>query len=299
MITLTFVVDDINTVMLVYNQIQVRRSELETGPFVTVSGVGPITLISDQSSYELIDNTGTSSDWYISRYYSTVTQAYSSWSDPVLGSPGDLFYNPLYPDEISYGTSEQLVINRIRRLIGDPLGLRREYGEEAASSIHFDNKTYEFDEKGWPVSVTMGGTTYNNSNNPTVNGYRYLRFNEDISTITTISGVDYGVDIWYYSFRNSDRQILEAYDTCPPPAGLTTSTATSEAYMIQTAIELLYQELWEDSTENGALVRDEGSVYDPTSGIESRRKLIDNLQARLDELVKTLLLGGIEGVLLD
>jgi len=299
MITLTFSVDDISTVIQVYNRIQVQRATLETGPFTTVSGLGPITLLSDTSSYQLIDDTGTPTYWYISRYYSTSTGSTSSWSEPVLGSAGDLFYNPLYPVEISFGTSERLVIERIRRLIGDPLGLRREYGESAASSIHFDNKTYEFDELGWPVSVTMGGTSYNNSTNPTVNGYRYLRFTEDISTITTISGVEFGIDIWYYCFRHSDRQILEAYDTCPPPAGLSAVTATSESYMLQCAIELVQQELWEDATENGADIRDEGSAYSPGDGLEIRRKLLDNLQKRLDDLVKILVLGGISGILID
>jgi hypothetical protein len=58
--------------------------------------------------------------------------------------------------------------------------------------------------------VNMGGIPYTSTDNPSVNGYRFLRFQNyiDITDITTVwSGCDYdtythGVDIWYYTFRN-------------------------------------------------------------------------------------------------
>lgn len=301
MITLTFTVDDINTVLQVYNRIQVARSSTETGTYTVVSGTGfPITLLSSVSSYEVTDTTGEATDWYKSRYYSTSTLTYSSWSDPVLGSTGDLFYNPLYPEEVSYGTAEKLVINRIRRLIGDPVGLRRDSGTEAASAIHFDNRTFELDEKGWPVSVYMGGMPFNSSkHNPSVNGYRYLRFSQDIDDTTWSGCTEYGADIWYYTFRHSDREIMYAYDTCPIPTGLTTANVTSEAYMLKTAYELLYSEFWEDTGEDGAVITDEGTRYDPSPGLDNRRQLLDRLKKRLDELVQSLTLTGITGVLID
>lgn len=307
MIALTFTVDNIHTVITVgYTNIEVQRGS-DPDNLTTFSGIGvaelspyPITLVDGTTIYRTTDTTGLATDWYRSRYSSTTTSGLvSGWSDPVLGEPGDIYYDPLYPPEISYGTADQLIIDRIRRLIGDPIGLRREYGEEAASSIHFDNKTYELDEKGWPADVRMKGEAMNSSTDPTINGYRYLKFDEDIS-ITTWSGcVEHGVDIWYYTFRWSDREIMEAYDNCPPPVGLTTTTATSEAYMLQTAIELLYSELWLDATEDGAMVKDEGSTYDPNDGQETRRKMLAGLQKRLDDLVKYLALGGITGVLID
>lgn len=309
MISLSFTVDDVNTVRLIYNQIQVARSDQRDipvalteygGDYTVVSGTGfPINLQPGTTQYRATDPFGTATSWYISRYINSANGSYSGWSDPVLGEPGDLFYNPLFPPEIAYGTADQLIIDRIRRLIGDPLGLRREYGEEASSSIHPDGKTYELDERGWPVSVTMNGVSMNDSTDPTINGYRYLRFDEDISTTTWSGGVEYGVDIWYYTFRHSDREIMEAYDNCPPPPGLTTTTANSEAYMLQTAITLLYAELWEDSTEDGAKLADEGSRYDPSPGLETKRKLLDGLQKRLDDLVNALVLGGITGVRID
>jgi hypothetical protein len=303
MIRLSFVVDNISTVLQVYNQIRIQRGDAVGGPFTTVSGLGPIDLSSGQTNYIVIDGDGTASNWYQSQYYSTVTYSESSWSDPVLGDVGDLFYNPLFPDEVSYGTSQKLVIDRIRKLIGDPLDINREYGEDAISSIHADGKTYELDEKGWPVSIFMNGQSYNDSTNPTVNGYRYLIFNEFIDTTSVVcsgtKAIEYGVDIWYYTFRWSDRQILEAYDTCPPPPGLTLTTANSEAYMLYTAITLLGSEHWHDAIEDGAVIRDEGSVYDPSKGFDFRKSLIDDLNKKLDAVIKSLILGGISGVLLD
>ena len=296
MIHLSFQVENITSVLQVYNQIQVQSSSTETGIFTEVSGMGfPIVLISGQTLYEVDDAAGISSTWYRSRYYSTVSpyQA-SSWSDPILGSVGELCYNPTYPDEVAYGTSDQLVINRIRRLCGDPVGLRREYNEK--DNIHEGGKVYELDEKGWPCSINIGDVTYNASSNPTINGYRYLKFSGDI---TTLSGIDLNTDIFYYTFRHSNREIMEAYDTCPPSQGLTTITANSESYMIQTAIELLVQELWEDTTEDGAAVKDDVSTYNPEGGQKIRNDLIDKLQKRLDNLVDTLILGGISGVRVD
>ena len=303
MIRLSFIVDNINTVMLVYNQIRIQRGIAEAGPFTTVSGLGPISLISGQSDYSVIDTAGTASSWYISQYYSTSTTSESSWSEPVLGDTGDLFYNPLYPDEVNYGTAQKLVIDRIRLLIGDPIGLNREYGEEAASSIHSDGKTYELDEKGWPVSIFMNGDSYNSSSDPTVNGYRYLMFDDFIDvTNVACSGtrtVEQGVDIWYYTFRWSDRQIVEAYNTCPVPPGLTITNANAESYMLYTAINLVGSENWHDSIEDGAVIRDEGSSYDPNSGFLFRKALLDDLNKKLNDVVKSLILGGISGVLLD
>lgn len=295
MIYLMFYVENIASVIQVYNQIQVQSSASETGTFATVSGANfPINLVAGQTIYNATDIDGTSTTWYKSRYYHSGTEAVSSWSDPVLGEEGMICKDPTFPVEVSYGTSDQLVIDRIRRLVGDPVGLKREFDE--SDNIHLDGKIYEFEEKGWPCSININGTTYTSTSNPTVNGYKYLKFSEDI---TTLSGVDLEVDVFYYTFRNSDREIYETYNTCPPPAGLTTSTCTSEIYMLVTAIDLLNQETWEDLIENGLIVTDEASRVDPSPGLRGRDTMLERLQKRLDDLVKRLLLSGISGVLLD
>jgi len=295
MIHLSFQVENITSVLLVYNHIQVQSSDTETGVFTFVSGVGfPIILITGQTAYTADDSNGVSSTWYRSRYYNSQTTVESAWSDPILGSVGELCYSPTYPDEVAYGTSDKLIIDRIRRLCGDPVGLKREYNEK--DNIHEGGLVYQLDEKGWPCSVNVGDVTYNASSNPAVNGYQYLKFSQDI---TTLSGVDLDINIFYYAFRNSDREIMEAYNNCPAPQGLTTTTANAESYMLQVAIDILMRELWEDSTEDGASIKDDVSSYDPKGGQTIRNGLIDKLQKRLDNLVKTLILGGISGVRVD
>ena len=333
MISLTITIDDLTEAMSIFDYVQIRRytgtgtpgtpvtNEVALTDYATISGtdtisnrsgVSDVLLTTGVSQYYLTDLTGHADDWYISRYYSTSNGSASGWSDPILGEPGDLYYNPQFPPEISYGSTDQLIIDRIRIYIGDPLGLRHEYGEEALSSIHPDGKTYEMDETGWPAYITMGGVQYTSTDNPSVNGYRFLKFQHFIDDVcyscTTYSGacgedvvkeVVNGVDIWYYTFRLSDRQIMEAYDTCPPPSPLTKATANSEVYMVQTSIDLLRGELWEDSVEDGAIIRDEGSHYDPSPGLEVRRRLLADLVKRRDDLIKALQLTGITGVRVD
>jgi len=337
MISLSFTVDNIGTVVSLFDRIQIRRynnpvdtpdtpvtdtmastyySTVASGVDTIVcstgsqrSGVSDIELCTSYSQYYFTDPDGNHYDWYISRYYNSTDGSTSGWSDPVLGESGDIFYDPVYPAEIEYGSEDEAIIDRIRRYIGDPKGLRREYGEDAASSIHLDGKTYEMDEKGWPAYVTMAGHSYTSTSNPSVNGYRFLRFQNYIDITTTITGSystpcdpDYytvGVDIWYYTFRHSDRQIMDAYDNCPIPAGLNSSTVTVEAYVLQTAINLLLQENWEEAFEDGAVVTDETTRYDPSPGLSARKDLLDFLKKKLDELVKHLALRGIEGVLID
>ncbi len=319
-IRLSIAVGNIDQVMQVYDRIECRRADDETMTdpiMLTDLGLvnnnnSYIVLEANTSYYYGVDNgesrggytpydPGTSDNWYQSRYYnSTLSGVYSGWSDPVRGEGADLFYDPCYPPEISMTDEERLTVNEIRRLIGDPVDLNREYGEEAASSIHPDGMTYELDEKGWPTCVTMGGIQYTTTANPTINGYRYLMFENCINVTEVIcSGTcdnTRGVDIWYYTFRHSDRQILEAYNECPPPPPLTSANATNQAYILYTAKRLLQQENWHDAIEDGALIKDEGSHYDPTPGFDFRKKLLDELDDELDKTVNALVLTGIEGV---
>jgi len=330
MIGLTFSVQNIEQVMQVYDQIQVIRYDAVTinSPdtpvgdiislvgWVAVSGTVdypvPISLVTGQDFYQSYDPIGEATDWFSSRYYDTLTGSYSAWSAPILGADGDLYYDPVYPPEIEYNTENKAIIKRIRTYIGDPLGLNREHGEAAQSNISPDGKTYKLDQKGWPVYITMGGHSFTDLANPSVNGYKYLKFQSVIDEICTgcaqienicgeeeIRQYDQGVDIWYYTFRFSDRQIMETYDSCPPPPGLTSTTATSQAYMYQTAIDLINKELLEDAVEDGAAIRDEGSSYNPEGGLKIRKDLLDGLNKQLDDVVNSLMLKGITGVLVD
>jgi len=317
---LYFEVPNVDTLLEIYDQMQVIRyigyssnpsipvgepSSLDN--WVLVTGYSPYTspidLSSSSSTYYVYDDEVDGNDviWYSSRYInsSDPEDINSGWSPPILSSSQGIYYNPLYPSEMETAGEDKLVIDRIRTLIGDPIGIRRDNGEEYEVNIHPDGTVYELEEKGWPVLVTMCGIQYNSIVNPTVNGYKYLKFNNDISNFTTVSGVDYNVDIWYYTFRYSDREILEAYDKTPPPFGLTSTTATSETYILATAIDLVRSELFLDSTESGAEVQDNTTSYNPSTGLNNKRQLLNDLKDQLNKAVTSLKLKGIEGVRID
>lgn len=317
MINLTITVDNINTVLNVFDIIEIQRytgtgipdTPVAITDYTTVSGIDQvsdnynvsyISLLPIYTQYYFTDPDGSADSWYTSRYFNTTTSGNSAWSDPIQGEAGDLYYDPLYPPEVSYGTSDQQVIDRIRLYTGDPIGLEREFGPEAASSIHPDGRVYQLDEKGWPASINMYNTQYNSTDDPSINGYKFLRFKEAIDTdITTISGIEYSVDIWYYTFRWSDREIMESYDGCIPPTPLTSTNCTSEIYMLQTAYDLLFSESWEALTEDGSLIRDEGSTYNPEPGLKLRDEMLNKLRKRIDDAAKSVRLLGIGGVLID
>ena len=330
MICITFYVDNIKTVLQAYDQIQCVRyiaysldqPDTPVGTIASltdwavVSGTEsfpfPIQLEAGTTVYLGYDPIGVATDWYSSRYYDSSSGSYSAWSTPVLGSEGDFYNYPVYTEEVSISDEDQDIIDKIRIYIGDPKGIRREFGEDALASLHPDYKTFQLAEKGWPIYITMGGIGFTSSSNPAVNGYKYLRFQEPVDDICytcweneNLCGEDStklltkGIDIWYYSFRNSDKEILAAYDSCYPPVGLTTTTATTQAYVLQTAIDILTRELFEDATEDGARVGDDRTSYDPESGLAIRKGLLDSLKNDLNDLIKSLKMTGIQGVLLD
>jgi len=318
MINITITIENISNILTIYDKIQLLRytgdgvpsTPLNLSEFGTIlegvdqisnrTNVSDIFLTSSYAQYYFIDLTGSKTDWYISRYINDALNTFSSWSSPLQGEVGNFYYNPLYPYEVSYSNSDKLIINRIRLLIGDPVGLSRLHGQEALAHLHPDKQVFELEERGWPYSVNMFNTQYTSTSNPTVNGYKYLRFSTPLDTsITTVSGIDTSVDIWYHTFRNSDKQIMNFYDNCYPPTPLTISNCTPDIYMMQTAYDILNSETWEAVSEDGVLITDNRDTYDPTPGLQLREKLLARLKASLEAAIKALRLSGIGGIRID
>ena len=55
--------------------------------------------------------------------------------------------------------------------------------------------------------------------------------------------------------------------------------------MLYTAITLLGSENWHDAIEDGAVVRDVGSLYDPSAGFDFRKTLLDDLNKIADVII--------------
>jgi hypothetical protein len=317
MFTITSVVRNIDRVLTLYSTLEFKKYTgtgvppltIDLSNYTTISGsdlissrdgVSDIYLLSRYDQYYLTDPNGLPENWYISRYTDLNKTTFSAWSIPTQGSSGDLLYNPIYPSEIEYTTADKQVIRYIRSLIGDPIRLVRDFGEEYTSYLQADNKVYILDSSGWPCSINMYGTQYNDLSNPIVNGYKFLKFKLPINTtLTIVEGSERSIDIWWYSFRNSDRQIMTAYDECFPPSPLTTINCTPEIYMMQTAYNILMSETWESTNEDGTQVTDDKDSYNPSPGLTLRDKLLTKLRKQLDDAIKSNRLLGIGGVRLD
>ena len=314
--TLYFYVPNINQIIGIYNKIEVIRytgssyhpatpvGEVNTlVDWVVVTGVypynAPINLASNTTEYFIYDDQYGDSDWYASRYVNSTdpTTINSGWSSPVLSTTQGVYYNPIYPQEISLSSEDRVVVERIRTLIGDPIDLKRDSGLEGLGSIHVDGYVYEMSEKGWPASIKVCGVQHNNTTDPIVNGYKYLKFRDPID-IDSCEHLPV-VDIWYYTFRHSNKEIISTYDITPPPFGLTEVTATSDTYLLAAAIDLIRSELLLDATESGAKITDDLTTYDPSPGLEARRKILEDLEDQLDKVVTSLKMSGITGVRID
>jgi hypothetical protein len=290
MIQLTIYVDDITTVMSVFTHIRLYTSSTEAG---TYTHLDYISLVGGQSTYDYTHVAGTSDTWYRSSYWSVSTE--SSLSDPVQGADAELYHYPTYPTEVSFSTSEQDLIRKIRRLIGDNKSVERMYldGDEFISALKEDDKTVDIDDRGWPVYITVNDVEKTSYQDPVVQGYKYLTFS---GTLDSDSDV---VAIWYYSFKFSDREVYQAYSDAMIPPGLTSTNVTQDHLILQAAIDLLQNMHAEDAVDDGAVIRDDMSLYDPAPGLRERDNIIKRLQKMLDILVKQYMFSDVSGVLLD
>jgi hypothetical protein len=277
MIKLTIYVDDVSTVIAAgFTQCFVYRADSETGTYVSIHN---FSLVAGTSTYYHTDATGDATKWYKSRYYNPTAAIYSSYSDPVQGEEAELFHSITYPQETYLGTSDETKVKKIRVLIGDAKEVRREYQAECQSSVSEDGHTYELDQKGWPLYISLSDIEMTSSANPYFDGYRYLTFSGTIGETDSI-------DIWYYTFRWSDSEIIDHYNNTMIPPGLTSSTVSMDHLILQAAIDLLEAENWRDYIENGARISDSDTEWDPSPGYRARESAIKRLQKRLDDLVK-------------
>lgn len=297
MIQLTIQVFDVNTVMLVYDSVRIYFSDTRDG---TYTYLATVFLQAGVSTYIYNHAAGTPDMWYKSTYYNTVNFAESSYSDPTQGE-SPIYHIVSYPEEYDFSSSEQLIIRKIRRLIGDLKGLSRLYldgYESSCSYILEDNKTIDLREKGWPVYVSVNDVEYTTLYDPVVQGYRYLTFSGTLN-----SGVQNDViEIWFSTFKFSDSEIYEAYGDAMIPPLVPSSCVTQDHLMLQAAIDLLQNLYAQAAIDDGAMVRDDQTVYDPSAGLRELDRLIGRLQKQLDGLIKECLKSsmlGLEGVLID
>lgn len=193
-----------------------------------------------------------------------------------------------YEVESEFSSNDIIIINKIRKLIGDEKKVIHDYISTCKSRLSDDNCTIEMKDKGWPKSIYWNGVEETNSSGVTVNGYRYLTFSGSIEDTDTI-------DMYCYTFRNSDSSINNAYTNAIIPPGLTSITVTTDHMVIQAAIDVLEAESWNVYNNEGVKIRDGDTEFDPSPGFIAREKAIGRLHKRLDNLVTQYIMFGIEG----
>jgi hypothetical protein len=300
MIKLTIQVADIANVLLMYNQIRIYTSDAENGVYTYLTS---LSLMPGVSTYTYSHAAGTSDTWYKSSYYNSSNMAESSLSNAAQGESPSLYHVVTYPEECEFDGATDLLIRKIRRLIGDLKGLKRLYecDGEFCSSIHADEHTIELDQKGWPVSVSIDGVEYTSLYDPVVQGYQFLTFSGAL-----VSGSQTAcIDIWYYTFLFSDREIYEAYSDAMIPPLVPIDCVTDDHLILQASIDLLESVALDDLINDGAVIRDDQTLYDPSPGLRNLNSSdgpINRLRKQLDDLIKECIrssLHGSTGYLID
>jgi hypothetical protein len=295
-------IDDVATVKLLYNEIHLYRFESEAeidasnGVEITQMSSPPTKVLNiAYSIYTFVDAPGgVGPYWYRARYEIPVGSAptYSSFSDSIRGGvTSTIFHNISYPNEANLTDAEKVIVNKIRILTGDRKKLIHDYISDCKSRLSDNEHTLEMKDRGWPVYINLNGVEKTNVSDPYVDGYQYLTFSGSIVATDVL-------DIYCYTFRNSDFDINNTHSITMIPPGLNSGNVTSDHMILQTAIDLLEGELISDAVDSGVEIKEGDMSYDPTPSLAARQKILNRLHKRLDSLILQYTLSG-GGVLID
>lgn len=300
-IVVTLYVENITSILTSYDSIKVYRSSYEDGVFleVTTDSTRPV-LTSSAAYYNFEDVSGTPSSWYKTSYYNTSTLEESGLSTAMHGIEVEREHiTSTYPAEISLTSTDSYNIDAIRYYIGDEKKVLRDYispqclaGYESVSS---DGTTYETASRGWPLKIIKDSYEYTSSSNPYVTDYKYITFSG--TQISTATGT---LDMWYESFRHSDREILKVYSASVPPPYVSTVNFSSEMNRIVAAITILESEIAQLMGETSGSFNLQGELsYNPEPLLRQKQEFLKRLKDKLDELTDELTAAVIEGVRID
>ena len=176
-----------------------------------------------------------------------------------------LFASTTYPPETTLDSDETRIVAEIRNLIGDFEQVDYDfYGNvDFDARVFANDTTYRFSEevKGWPLKVTVSGTDFTTSSNPTVNNYQWLVFDTAALSETTFT-------MFFKTFRFSDVEILAAYDqslVLLTQRSLPDEELTEGLRTLQAAITLLEAELGKNA-ENYIQIQDGKTIFNNTGG---------------------------------
>jgi len=306
--TVTITVLDATEVAAIFNELVVFKASSVNGPFSELETIG----LTGVDSYTSLDVNSTPSTYYKAQYSHSVTMVTSVFSDTAQETGNFSEYSvpestATYPPEIALSAQDREIVESIRVTIGDLGLIERDFFDSSDSNSQFacaaqissDQCTWELMEfKGWPQRVRLDGTDKTSLSDPQVLGYRYLTFSGSDPCITGT------LDIFYNSFRFSDREVLLAYDRANNllvSCGLTTLQITTEMLIMQAAILLLEGELRE-AQQKAVMIRDGDTTYDNSRTIMSRTEDLNDLKNKIREIIECARFNasyGLEGVRID
>ena len=306
--TVTITVTDITEVAAIFNELVVFKASSVNGPFSELETIGLAGVV----SYTSLDLNSTPSTYYKAQYNHSTTMVTSVFSDTAQETGNFSEYSvpestATYPPEIALTAQDREIVESIRVTAGDLGLIERDFFDSSDSNSQFacaaqissDKCTWELMEfKGWPQRVRLDGTDKTSLADPQVLGYRYLTFSGSDPCITGT------LDIFYNSFRFSDREILLAYDRSNNllvSCGLTKLQITTEMLIMQAAILLLEGELRE-AQQKAVMIRDGDTTYDNSRTIMARTEDLTDLKNKIREIIECARFTasyGVEGVRID
>jgi hypothetical protein len=306
--TTTITVTDTASVGAIFDELLVYKATSVNGPF----SVSETISLTGAALYTSLDLTSTPSTYYKAQYSHSVSMVTSVFSDPAQETGNFSEYTvptstATYPPEIALSTQDREIVESIRVTAGDLGLIERDFYDSSDSSSQYacaaqissDQCTWELVEfKGWPQRVRLDGTDKTTLADPQVIGYRYLTFSGSSPCITGT------LDIFYNSFRFSDREILLAYDRASNllvSCGLTEDQITTEMLIMQAAILLLEGELRE-AQQKAVMIRDGDTTYDNSRTIMARTADLNDLKDKLREMIECARFNasyGLTGVRID
>jgi len=291
---ITISVVSVDAVETLFDQLLISKASDINGPYTELAVVSPVTLATS-SSYSVADLAATAGTYYKAQYYNSSSMISSVFSEPAQETGLFSEYSvpestATYPPEIALSAEDREIVESIRVTLGDLGNVERDsYAASDPQSViscgeqvSADRCTWELREyRGWPRQIVLNGDLKTSLADPQVLGYRYLTFSGGSACITG------SLDIFYNTFRYSDREILLAYDRSRNllvACGLKETQVTTEMRIMQAAILLLEGEI-RQTQENAVMIRDGETTYDNTLGLRSRTDDLLDLKQKMKDLI--------------
>lgn len=288
--TLTISAPSNAAVGTLFDKIRIFRATGVNGPYSLITEID----YSTPATY--CDLTSTPQLYYKAQYYSSITMVSSVFSEVAQETGIFSEYTvpvttATYPPEIALSDDDREIVESIRITLGDSGLIERDLynasdpQSNAACATQIDPAgcTWELEEwKGWPQRIFLNGAEKTDINDPQVVGYRYLSFS---GTSPCITG---SLDVYYKTFRFSDREILLAYDrsiNLLVSCGLPADSITTEMRIMQAAILLLEGEIREVS-QGAFKIVDGDTTYDNSAMIRSRTEDLTDLKRKMDYIIE-------------